>query len=335
VNVGTNVIVTYQAIYEYDGKTFSGIVMLNDTVFSQDNVGKRGYKAVGIVDNKYGLSTFTTNEVYVIWDRVNITTSILNTRIGVGSTANISWTGFYEYDGQAFLGSVSYNDTLTKNLIGKYGYAVASITDPLYGLTVFTANEVYCIFDRIKVDYGIQALTPGSIQVTINLNFEYDGLPVEDATVRVGDTVAENSGNGVYRASLSSWMPSLTININAERAGFKPIIMEIRNYALGNILLGSSLITILSVVIVLKWNLRRAQRKRWLMNLRKLEELLIGKGRIGIKEASEVIGVDIADVKALLSELMREGKIKGSFTLDGENFITEEKLKEEILRGIE
>jgi hypothetical protein len=39
--------------------------------------------------------------------------------------------------------------------------------------------------------------------------------------------------------------------------------------------------------------------------------------------------------QALLSELIREGRIKGSFTLDGENFITEEKLKQEILRGME
>jgi len=388
VNVGSNALVMHHAIYEYDGTVFFGLIVLNDTFFVQDTVGSRGYKVTSIVDNKYGLTTFSTNEISVIWDRVNIRLNVTNPRISVGSTVPITRRGVYEYDGATFHGSIRYNDTLNKNTVGKYGFTVTSISDPLYQLTVFTTNEVYCIFDRIKVETKVETMTPGIVQVTLNLNFEYDGLPVEDAIVKVNDIVAEYMGNGEYRATLLSWMPSAAINIYVWKSGFGPITRNISAYALGNITLEVSPLIIVSMFVVV----RKLRKRKRLMKLKQLEKLLLKKRRLNLKEASEAVGVDVVGVKKLLSDLMwknlnlhgffikndeefvlkpvlvnilnnmgkfrfeelsselgtptdkareivgdlhEEGKLKGTFTLDGKGFVTENWLIEEIRKGLE
>ena len=334
IDIGKKANIIYQAVYEYDGEPLSGSVSLNDTVFSQDYVGKRGYKVGKILDKKYRLTKFTTNEVFVIWDRVNITLNVSNPRIEVGSTANLTWIGFYEYDGEPFLGSITLNDTATKRAVGRYGYKVASINDPKYGLEAFTTNEVYCIFDRIKETFNFETTYPGSIRVTVKLEYLYDGAPVEDAIVRINGLAAKHLKNGIYEAVLPSWMPYLNVNIEIERVGFKLISKESMVYSLGNILSETSVITVLVLITGLKLNVKRAEKKRWLIKLEKLEELVKKKGRIELSEASSILNVEVSEVKALLSELMNYKRIVGTFTSDNKGFVTEEKLREELIGRI-
>ena len=105
-------------------------------------------------------------------------------------------------------------------------------------------------------------------------------------------------------------------------------------------MIGPLIILILLLAIMLipawltMWIGQRRLAKR-LANIRQLEELVAKMGRVKLKEASEAIGMDVANVKALLSELIREGKVRGIFTSDGEGFVTEQKLEEEIRRGLE
>lgn len=334
IDIGKKANITCQAVYEYDGEPLLGSVFLNDTVLSQDYVGRRGYKARKILDEKYGLTKFTTDEVFVIWDRVNVTLNISNLRIEVGSTANLTWMGFYEYDGEPFSGIITLNDTLTKNVIGKYGYKVASIVDPKYGLEAFTTNEVYCIFDRIKETFNFETTYPGSIRVTVKLEYLYDGAPVEDAIVRINGLAAKHLKNGIYETVLPSWMPYLNVNIEIERVGFKLILKGSTVYSLGNILSETSIITVLVLIAGLKLNAKRAEKKRWLIKLEKLEELVKEKGRIELSEVSSILNVEISEVKALLSELMNDKRIIGTFTSDSKGFVTEEKLREELIRRV-
>lgn len=69
--------------------------------------------------------------------------------------------------------------------------------------------------------------------------------------------------------------------------------------------------------------------------LKSLEELVLKKGKIELKETSEIFKLKLDEVEELLSELLEEGRIEGDFTLDGEYFITKKKLKEYIMRGLE
>jgi len=266
----------------------------------------------------------------IIWDRVKI--ELEDQRVGVGNNVIITYQAMYEYDSKPFIGSLTLNDTTFSQDFGKRGYTVVSIQDDLHGLTAFTANEAYCIFDRIKPEVKIET-SIGSVQITINLNFEYDGKPVEDAFVKVNGIMAKNIGKGNYLVTLSSWMPYLTINIEVDKDGFESLMIQTSNYVLSNIILESSLIGILGIGVFLgiKSHKRIVKRRN---DLKKLEELVIKKGRIDIKEASEITGVKIENIRALLSELLNKGRIKGAFTLDGNSFILEKKLKEEIKRSI-
>ncbi|MCW4027583.1 MAG: DUF2341 domain-containing protein, partial [Candidatus Bathyarchaeota archaeon] len=233
IDTGKAVDISYEGTYLFDGETFEGTISLNDPVLKHDTVGLRTYRVAGIMDYRYGLTAFSSNEVQVIWDRVNISLSIPNPRISVGSEANITWAGFYEYDGDTFSGSVLLNNTQTKDATGECCYTVASIVDPIHNLTAYAANGVQCIFDDIEASYGFETLTPGSVRVSVNLNDEYDGSPVEDAEVRVNGVEAENAGSGIYEAKVSSWMPFVTINTELERAGYELVATETIVFPLG------------------------------------------------------------------------------------------------------
>ncbi len=58
----------------------------------------------------------------VIFDRVFLTLSVLNSRINVGETAPVGVAGFYEYDLSPWNGDFTLNDTLTKNEVGLYEF---------------------------------------------------------------------------------------------------------------------------------------------------------------------------------------------------------------------
>jgi len=197
INVGDDHGITYSGVYEYDGSTWTGAATLNDTATSYDTVGKRGFRVASITDPTYGLTVFTTNEVYVIWDRVNINSfSVADSRINVGATAEFTVAGVYEYDGTAWSGTYTLNDTATKSAVGKYGYRVVSITDDNYGLTAFiqTAPDISVIFDKLSITLSApdDRINVGST-ATINVDIIrlYDSS-VSGATATLNDTLTKN-----------------------------------------------------------------------------------------------------------------------------------------------
>jgi len=178
IDVGEEAEISWIGIYEYDGLEFEGAISLNDTK-KKDVVGKYLFTVKNISDPLFGLTAFKSNSVYAIFDRVNITLRVEDPRIDIGEKANLSWTGFYEYDGSSFTGSLLLNDTLRKEQVGRYGFTVTSISDPLYNLTAFIANEVYCIWDRIKIiDGGVsntRSLLGDTEKIWFKAIYDYDG----------------------------------------------------------------------------------------------------------------------------------------------------------------
>jgi len=165
-------------VYEYDKTPFEGSVNFNDTFKSE--VGKYGYKIVSISDSLYGLSTFTSDEVSIIFDRVNIILMPEDLRIDVGQPISYSWTGEYEYDMLEFKGTINVNDTLATEATGRYPLEVNSISDQEYGLTSFTQNEVYYIWDQviIKIALSDERCDVGQEpDVSYTAYYEYDSQP--------------------------------------------------------------------------------------------------------------------------------------------------------------
>ena len=204
INVGSTASITWTGVYEYDDSEFAGTATFNDTL-TKDVVGKYWYTIDAISDLTYGLTAFEANSAYCIFDRVQITLSVTDDRINVGDTATLSWTGTYEYDGSTFDGSIAYNDTLMKTIVGKYGYKVASITDPAYGLTKFATNEVDVIFDKATITLSAveDTIEVGSTaSVTQTAVYQYDGTDF-DGTITLNDTLTKSTVETYYYTTQS------------------------------------------------------------------------------------------------------------------------------------
>jgi hypothetical protein len=69
---------TTSAKYEYDGWLFRGDLLLNSPL-RQGFIGPEVFKVSGIIDEKYGLTTFKTNEVSCIFDDVDVEQEVVAT----------------------------------------------------------------------------------------------------------------------------------------------------------------------------------------------------------------------------------------------------------------
>jgi len=131
----------------------------------------------------------------IIWDRVQVTISVSDSRINMGENASITVSGTYEYDSTAFSGSFALNSTqYLYATAGKRGYKVASISDPTYGLTVFATNEAYVIWDGLKVDsYSIDV---ASAKVYARMKYAYDSSAISGGTVALAGKTADTNSTG-------------------------------------------------------------------------------------------------------------------------------------------
>jgi hypothetical protein len=210
-DVGGTVYVWFRARYEYDQTLFTdakGLLYVNGTQASFDGlkwvktvsastVCKRYYTVSGIVDNVYGLTAFKmdANAPSVIFDKAIFTLTASNTRINIGSSANIAVSGVYAYDGAAFQGYARLNDTeLYKRSAGKWGFTVLAVSDSLYGLTAFESNSVSIIWDGMAV-YS-QAVDLDRLLVAVRVKYAYDGLPIEGCRIIYGGLSAYTNASG-------------------------------------------------------------------------------------------------------------------------------------------
>jgi len=233
-DVGSTATLSVQLVYEYDSAyitsgsftlngltlTYSGSNGVWRTTSSQSVVTAVTYNSVAGTEGTYGLTVVNMNyqAVTVIWDKVQFTLTVADDRINVGDSAQISVTAKYAYDNTAFQGFYSFNDTLTKTTVGKWGFKVASITDSLYGLTAFESNAVSVIWDRIKVNSlsadKSRRNVGSTVTLSVQLVYEYDSGYITSGTFTLnGLTLSYSGSNGVWRATDSkSTVQAVTYN---------------------------------------------------------------------------------------------------------------------------
>ena len=216
INVGSTGSYSFTATYEYDGADVSSFITinLNDTL-TKSAVGKYGYTVSSITESQYGLTGFTSNSFYIIFDKLMVTLSIADSRINVGDTASISYTVTRQYDDSVSDATVTLNDTLTKNTVGKWAFTAESVSGDEYGITVFDSNIVTCIWDRVNINV-FQVADPSikvgeEAQFVVGGVYEYDGT-VWSGTYTLNDTLTHsNIGKYVYRiASITDSIYGLT-----------------------------------------------------------------------------------------------------------------------------
>jgi len=181
IDVGSDAPIQVQAWYEYDRTPFQGEVHFNQQLRS-DKVGAITYYVAWINDRLYGLKTFKSNNVRVIFDKVLITLRSKVERIDVGSEAPIEIVARYAFDNTPFVGKLYLSTDKKQDRVGLYKYAVIRIEDELYGLKVFETNEVQIIFDMVVVELksASERIEVGKrAKISYNAYYSYDKSPFE------------------------------------------------------------------------------------------------------------------------------------------------------------
>jgi len=107
------VMLTNSSAYEFDNSPFNGAIYLNDTLV-KNNVDKYYFTTSNIMDNKYGLTAFSSNTVSCIWDRIKIIgEGRSKEQTPVSTTEKVWFIGIYEYDNALLKGA---NGTLFLNV---------------------------------------------------------------------------------------------------------------------------------------------------------------------------------------------------------------------------
>ena len=251
IDVGSDVVLKVNAIYEYDETKFNGIILYNMDFYS-DEVCEKTIKVENIFDENYGLSTFKSNNVTVIWDRVRFDLDVQNERIEVGSEAKINVNGFYEYDLEPFDGVVEFNETLIKNEIGKYSIMVKSIVDDNYDLSGFVTNSASFFCDDINVNKKTIVNSLGKVDVIINLLYKFDGKPVSGIIKVNGDSIEYDNSKNEYKKTINMWLPFINVHYEINCPGFKRINFSESRYHMGNIYFysGFALVGMISIFVI-------------------------------------------------------------------------------------
>ena len=208
---GTQVFPTtpFALLTNYLMSTASGSVPLSLGVVGTVNV------TLTAVDG-YGFTVRVSNSV--VFDAVrlrNVTPT--RQRFTVGEQASFSVDAVSTYDGTPLQVSATFNDTLVKTQVGRYGFRVISVSDSVYGLTKFYGNTTTsAIFDKIVVDSFTVTVAGNSVgngtrvdytlplSITAVLKHAYDGTPLTGSNaVRVELAGVSASWNGnSWRATI-------------------------------------------------------------------------------------------------------------------------------------
>jgi len=142
-----------------------------------ENIEKKIWEITNVLDcDSYEVHV---DNPFIIWDKIEI---IIYEHQRVDLGEEFEWTGRYIYDSEPFQGSLVLNDTLTKNVVGKYGYKVMGISDQKYGLTSFTANDFEVIFDRVNIEVTVsdnRIDVSEEPDITVSAQNEYDSTPFQ------------------------------------------------------------------------------------------------------------------------------------------------------------
>jgi len=192
IDVRTNAKPIWTAFYEYDGSLFQGRVNMKEPLSSQQ-VGQTTFTVESIQDDLYGLTSFTSNQVDLVWDRVKIIQGgVSGPTIRTGETGSVWFKAVYEYDNEEFTGdkgtlyvnhlpmtwsSFDYTWKYSTKLDepGSLLFEVTDIVDRKYGLTsiIDTIGTQTLVWETpfIETSAGILSIAAALAVVTAGIIF--------------------------------------------------------------------------------------------------------------------------------------------------------------------
>ena len=205
IDINVNASINVSAVYDHDSATYDGTLTLNNTTYQYATAQRQDYTVASAAgDDTYGITVISTNDIdYVIWDSLTVTITIGDSRIDAGSNASISVSGVYDYDGAAYDGTFTLNDTTYNHAVVDIYYYTATVGngDDTYGITVISTNDVdYVIFDSISgtvtfADHRRNIATTAT--PLTSATYDYDGASY-DGTYTYNDTNFAHITAGKY-----------------------------------------------------------------------------------------------------------------------------------------
>ncbi|NHI88883.1 MAG: hypothetical protein EAX87_05120, partial [Candidatus Thorarchaeota archaeon] len=198
INIGSNATgIIVSAVYDYDGTPFDGALTLNNTQFDYLSAQIQWYTVDSISGSSHGITAISTNDAtYCIWDSLTITiVGPIDQWININTNASgIIVTALYDYDGAAFDGTLSLNNTQFNYLSAQIQwYSVSSASGDSYGISAISTNDMtWCIWDSLTItisDPADQRIDVGSnaTGIIVTAVYDYDGTPF-DGTLTLNNT---------------------------------------------------------------------------------------------------------------------------------------------------
>jgi len=179
---GSTQTVWYKAIYEYDGKVFASnataqVLKLNGTemiwqngrweqTYESDEVAKKVFHITSVNDGLHGLTVINNmaGDEEIIWDKLKVLISANEYEVIEGTTVDFTITITREYDSTnvtSFSIKIRRNGTSVLTLtdkefhdylltVGDFVYTTGSVTDNIFGLSIFETNYVTISWVRQK-----------------------------------------------------------------------------------------------------------------------------------------------------------------------------------------
>ncbi len=213
IDVGANATgIFVSAVYAFDGAAFDGSFTLNNTNFQYASPQMQGYTVLTVSGDTHGITAIQTNAAtFCIWDSLTITiTGPSDQRININANASgIVVTAIYEYDGSAFDGSFTLNNTNFQYAVPQVqGYTVLTASGDTHGITAIQSNDAtYCIWDRVLV-VSINADEiyhdpDDDVMISAELQYEYDSSPVLTGTFVIAGYPMTHVSSGVWEAQVT------------------------------------------------------------------------------------------------------------------------------------
>jgi hypothetical protein len=274
INTQDNPIIKYYAFYEYDKTPFEGEILLEPEPKALGHVGAVRYSVSKIHDFKYGLTSFRSNEVEVIYDKVIVDLSAESYRVQAGKTATLNVVAVYDYDKTPFKGIIymdGYEISLRGELATKVeippedrlvskSLRVLGIRDLEYGITEFTSQPIEIQFDKLKYNWKLEPTLFGAL-VNVEIWYESDNSPVKDATVLVNGQQISLVAHNRYSAQIPMLGLEETIKLQIEKGGFDTIYDMQVIYNQSNLMF-YSFVSVFGIIIITAIIIRSRYRRR-------------------------------------------------------------------------
>ena len=173
-----------------------------------------------------------------------------------------------------------------------------------------------------------ETITPGTVKIIVNVFFVSDNDPIESGEVSVNNVKCTKVDAGKYQATLSSLMPYQSFDVKVDVPNFSRLEVSNSVIPLGNVVMWVILVAILIALLLFAYKLRVNENR-----LSKLKKLVNQKGKVTVEEIGKNLNLDVDSAEKLLHELAKQDDVDGSFTSDGKEFITSERLEKELMRN--